>query len=107
MNIWTQNQFKEIEIRLEDEQYMYALINGDYGWIMYLREEGDSGFSSRNPDYNGSDSATMKFTLSNGQVDDYPLSWILPADTVNKALLYFEKNHQIPDFINWHDDSNC
>ena len=104
MNIWTQNQFKEIEIKLEDGQYMYALINGNYGWLMYLSEEGDSGLSSRNPDYNGSDNETMKFTISNGQVDNYPLSWVLPVNIVNKALLYFDKYHTLPEFITWHDD---
>lgn len=104
MDVWTYNQFKEIEIRLDDGQYIYALINGDYGWLMYLREEGDYGLSSRNPDYNGSDDETMKFTLSNGQVDYYPLSWVLPIETVNKALLYFEETHKIPEFITWHDD---
>ena len=31
MDVWTYNQFKEIEIRLDDGQYIYALINGDYG----------------------------------------------------------------------------
>ena len=104
MNIWTQNQFKEIEIKLEDGQYMYALINCNYGWLMYLSEEGDSGLSSRNPDYNGSDNETMKFTISNGQVDNYPLSWVLPVNIVNKALLYFDKYHTLPEFITWHDD---
>lgn len=104
MDIWTYNQFKEIEVKLEDGQYMYALINDGYGWLMYLREESDSGLSSRNPDYDGSDDETMEFTLSNGQVDCYPMSWVIPADTVQKALRYFEEKHKIPDFITWHDD---
>lgn len=104
MDIWSQNHFKEIWVYSEDEQSMCALINGDYGWLMYLREEGDAGFSSRNPDYTGSDDETMEFTLSNGQVDEYPLAWVLPVEIVNKALEYFEKNHKLPDFITWHDD---
>lgn len=104
MNIWTYNQFKEIEVRLDDGQYMYALINGGLGWLMYLQEEGDSGLSSRNPDYAGADDETMDFTLSNGQVDCYPMSWAISAETVQKALKYFEETHRIPDFITWHSD---
>ena len=26
-----------------------ALINGDAAWLMYVRHEGDAGFSTRNP----------------------------------------------------------
>ena len=32
-----------------EEKSMLALINGDRGWLMYLEEPGDSGYSSRNP----------------------------------------------------------
>lgn len=106
MNIWEKGSYKEIWIDFEeDEQSMTALINGDYGWLMYLREEDDSGLSSRNPDYKGTDDETMKFYLSNGQLDEYPLSWVLPIEQVEKAIDYFEKYHKIPPFITWHDDN--
>ena len=45
----------------------------------------------------------MDFMLSNGQIDNYPLSYILPKEQVIKALDYFEKQHELPDFIIWHD----
>lgn len=104
MKVWTYKNFKEIEIMLDDGQYMCALINGNYGWLMYLREESDSGLSSCNLNYNDSENKTMEFTLSNGQVDSYPISWVIPVETVNKALQYFKETHRIPDFITWHDD---
>ena len=75
MYIWEKEQYKEIWCKLKetenDERAMMALINGDWGWLMYLREEGDSGFSSRNPDYIGTDDdgKMMDFLLSNGQLD--------------------------------------
>ena len=110
MYIWEKEQYKEIWVEPKetenDERAMMALINGDWGWLMYLREEGDSGFSSRNPDYTGTDDdgKTMDFLLSNGQLDYYPLSYVLPVEQVMKALSYFEEHHELPDFIVWHDD---
>ncbi len=42
-------QFKEIWLSSPTGQKLCALINGDIGWLMYLRSESDTGFSSRNP----------------------------------------------------------
>lgn len=106
MNIWENGSYKEIWIYSdEDEQLMTALINGNYGWLMYLPEEESAGFSSRNPGYKGNKDETMEFYLSNGQRDEYPLSWVLPVEQVEKAIDYFQKYHKIPPFITWHDDS--
>ncbi len=111
MDIWENGKYKNIWIypkeTEEDEQVMMAFINGDYGWLMYLRENGDSGFSSRNPNYKGTEDSNdrMDFMLSNGQLDYYPLSYVLPVEQVIKALDYFEKNHKLPEFITWHDDA--
>ncbi len=52
---------------------MCALINGSLGWLMYLRENGDAGFSSRIPKYTGSSDAKLEYFLSNDQRDEYPL----------------------------------
>lgn len=110
MDIWEEGQYKEIWVQLQeiedDERTMMALINGDWGWLMYLREEGNSGFSSRNPDYTGTDKdgKMMDFLLSNGQLDYYPLSYVLPVAQVTKALTYFEEYRALPKFITWHDD---
>lgn len=42
MEVWEKEQYKEIWVYTEDdEQAMMALINGDSGWLMYLRKEGD------------------------------------------------------------------
>ena len=110
MDVWEKGQYKEIWVYLkeseDDERTMMALLNGDWGWLMYLREEGDSGFSSRNPDYEGTDDDgnMMDFMLSNGQLDHYPLSYVISANQVMEALNYFEKHHELPGFISWHND---
>lgn len=102
---YSQNQYKEIWIEVEDGQAMCALINGDKGWLMYLRNSEDAGFSSRNPNYNGDPKAVLDFYLDNGPCDEYPLSWVLPLDEVERAMAYFRKDKRLPTFITWHNDS--
>jgi hypothetical protein len=58
---------EEIWVRKEDGQAMCALINDDLGWLMYLRNDGDAGFSSRNPTYQGPGDAMPGYFLNNGQ----------------------------------------
>ncbi|WP_353620343.1 Imm1 family immunity protein [Paracidovorax valerianellae] len=83
---------------------MCALINGEVGWLMYLREPSDAGFSSRNPAYTGSQHAVISYVLSNGQVDEYPAAWAYPLATVQAAIDYFRTHGSPPPFIAWHDD---
>jgi hypothetical protein len=96
--------FREIWENEPDGRALCALINGDLGWLMYLREEGDSGFSSRNPDYAGDEDATIEYRLSNGQVDEYPASWALPVAVVERALAHFRETGERAPFVTWHAD---
>jgi hypothetical protein len=98
-------QHREIWVETPDGQSMCALINGDMGWIMYLRYHGDAGFSSRNRAYQGDESATIDYVLSNGQGDRYPAAWALPIATVEQALDYFRQNGKPAPFVAWHNDS--
>ena len=72
---------------------------------MYLRENGDAGFSSQNPNYSGPADATIEYRLSNGQQDEYPASWALSVAEIERALNFFQKEHKPPTFIHWHNDS--
>ncbi len=110
IDTWENGQYKEIWVYSEetddDERAMCGLINGDWGWLNYYNEECDAGLSSRNPNYTGTDDETMNFII-NGELDPYPLSCVLPAEQVMKALEYFEKYHKLPTFITWHDDNSA
>ena len=70
---------------------------------MYLRYEGDSGFSTRNPQVKSN--GNMEFRLSNGQIDLYPKSWTYPLPVIKEALLYFMTHSDLPTQVGWHDDS--
>jgi hypothetical protein len=38
--------YREVWANRDDGRALCVLINGDCGWLMYLREPGDSGYSS-------------------------------------------------------------
>src|SRR5262245_11661692 len=100
-----QQGYDEIWVDIKDGQSMCALINGDSGWLMYLRYNGDAGFSSRNPSYSGPPDAKQEYYLSNGQRDEYPLAWAIPIEEVHRALDHFEREQRPPPWITWHNDS--
>src|SRR5687768_11728570 len=76
-----------------------ALINGQVGWLMFLRAPEDPGFSSRNPEYIGDPNAEIQYCLANGQVDTYPASWALPLAVVEQALSFFRASGERPPFV--------
>ncbi|MBN9417018.1 MAG: hypothetical protein J0I12_16345 [Candidatus Eremiobacteraeota bacterium] len=78
-----------------------ALRNEQCGWLMWLAEEGDAGFSSRG---DCSAEGETEFLLSNGQRDVYPTAWVLPLETVQRAIAHFEQSGERAPFVDWHDD---
>jgi len=96
---------REIWFESPNGRMLSGLINGEIGWLMYLRAEGDAGFSSRNPDYAGPPDEKVRYRLSNGQVDEYPRAWAYPIDAVERALEHFRQTGEPPTFIEWYNDS--
>jgi hypothetical protein len=96
-----ENQF-EIWVNVQDGPSMCMLRSCNDAILMYLREDGDSGFTSRgNPDQVGN----TTYKLSNGQLDDYPESWSIDVEQCYKALSFFFVNSGAkPDWVRWHED---
>lgn len=82
-----------------------ALLNRQCGWLMFLRFEGDTGFSSWQPLRVQSERPEEAFVLWNGQVDTYPSSWTMDRKVVFDALLEFVASGQRPSMVDWHDDT--
>ena len=99
------SQFREILVESSSGKLLCALINGERGWLMFLREAGDAGFSSRNPDYKGDPKEMVEYRLNNGQVDEYPRAWAYPVQIIEQAITYFRETDSPPQFIQWHNDS--
>jgi len=96
MELWTYSP---------DGQSLCALISRNVGWLMYLRENGDAGFSTRNPNYSGPSDAVLEYKLENGQVDTYPNAWALPVAEVQKAVELFITESKPAPWLIWHNDS--
>jgi hypothetical protein len=97
--------FRELRAETKDGAALYALVSGDVGWLMYLRVEGDAGFSSRNSNYVGPADAVIQYRLDNGQVDEYPAAWALPAGELKRAMEHFLRAGEPAPWIVWHNDS--
>ena len=105
MTAFASEAFREIWLTDENGPTLSALMNGNIGWLMYLDSGGDAGFSSRNPAFGGSKTATFEYRLSNGQRDVYPANWALPEERVMRGLEHFLEHRSRAPFIHWHDDS--
>src|SRR5262249_52772419 len=89
----------ELWVATEDGPSIVMLRNQDNAWLMYLRFTGDSGFVTKG-DQNRQGVSTYK--LSNGQIDEYPLSWCIDLEQCYKAIAYFIVNDGARyDFVDW------
>ena len=90
----------ELWLSSSEGQSICMLRNGPRAWLMYLRDgDGDRGFTSQgDADCIG----VTSYKLSNGQVDEYPLSWCIDIEECYKALAYFFVNEgDRPIWLSW------
>jgi hypothetical protein len=83
---------------------MCALLNGDKGWLMWLRFEGDAGFISLNPEYHGPSNAQIEYVVGQGQVDRYPSEWAYPRTAIVSALRSFAQRRLV-EGVSWSNRS--
>ena len=79
----------EFWISAENGPSMCMLRDREHGWLMYLQFDGDSGLVTKG-DQNRQ--GTCTYVLSNGQADEYPLSWCIDLEQCYKAIGYFFVN---------------
>lgn len=80
---------------------MCLLRNDQNAWLMYLRFEGDSGFTSIGDE---TLDGMATFELSNGQIDEYPLSWCVPLPQAWQAIeQFFVDGGARPQAIAWNE----
>jgi hypothetical protein len=82
-----------------------ALINGEAAWLTFVRNEGDAGFSTRNPQFTGSHRLMIEYYLSNGQRDEYPAAWNISTTEALRALEYFLAEEAMAPWLTWQDES--
>jgi hypothetical protein len=89
----------ELWITVQNGPSLAMLRNLDHALLMYLRFNGDSGVVTKgNQDKQG----TCAYTLTNGEVNELPLSWCIDLQQCYKAIAYFVVNSGARyDFITW------
>jgi len=98
-----ENQFSEVWLTPSDGwPTLTALVNGSAAWLMYMRYEGDAGFSTRNPNYVGPEAAMVEYQLCNGQMDEYPASWNITTPEAVRAMEHFFVTLERPPWLSWH-----
>jgi len=98
-------QFSEVWMQhAADWPAMGALINGEAAWLMYVRYEGDAGFSTRNAQYAGPEKAVIEYYLSNGQRDEYPAAWNITTAEAFRGLEYFFEEEGMAPWLQWHEE---
>jgi hypothetical protein len=92
----------EVWLSEEDGPSLCVLKSGGRALLMFLRRAGDPGMTSRSELTESG--GTLSFTLSNGQVDEYPVAWTVPFDRARQAAEYFWFHRGPAPFVVWHDD---
>ena len=87
----------ELWVSVPDGPAMCMLRNGADAWLMYLRWPADAGFSSMGIERSGAAS----YALSNGQVDEFPLSWCVDVQSCFDALRSFHRHHGATPVHSW------
>jgi hypothetical protein len=90
----------ELWASVRDGPAMCMLRHGANAWLMYLRCPGDAGFRSTGVERSG----TASYKLSNGQVDEYPLSWCVDVQQCFDAFRSFHRHQGArPKCVAWAD----
>lgn len=88
----------------DDGMILTGAAYSDGAFLLYQQDDNDSGFTSRNPDYRGSEDAVLPFILDNGQQDEIPASWVIPLQEAIRAAEYFFRTGEKAPWVRWHDD---
>lgn len=86
----------------DDGPVLCMLKSDDRAFLLWMREPGDPGFSSRGRAHRNA--PPQRFRLSNGQVDAYPAAWTIPFDEARRAMEHFCVDGTRAPFVKWHDD---
>lgn len=76
----------ELWLSVPDGPSLCMLRSGPDAWLMHLRHPGDHGFTSEG---DTARDGVAHYTLSNGQVDEYPLAWCIGLPRCHDAVVHF------------------
>ena len=98
------NEMLEISLQRCANTNMMALVNADRGLLVHNRVEPWESWSSRDPLLRESHEVATAFKLHNGQVDEFPIGWTLPRNSIAAYLELFWKTGKRLNAESWHQD---
>lgn len=99
------SQFGEVWLSGHGDSSLCLLKTSDRALLMFLRDPGDVGFTSRADDAFSTCTSDLEFELSNGQRDSHPAAWTVPFTAAAQALEFYFTNGERAVHIRWHDDN--
>jgi hypothetical protein len=95
--------YREVQLTSPAGPSLFMLRSHDRALLMFLRETGDTGFTSR-ADGPIAGPERREFLLSNGQRDEYPAAWTVSVARAHQAFEHFFQTGERAPFVAWHDD---
>ena len=102
LNATDLTELHEILISGHGDTSLTVMTNPYGAFMMFLRENGDSGFTSRNQ--TKEEGEFVDFKLSNGQVDQYPLNWVIKHEEAKQAIISYYRTGNMLETINWFEE---
>lgn len=81
--------FSHLSMTRYEEDSLHLYTNASRGWLMYLREPGDSGLYTRDPNYDGADDDEERFRCVCGIDLEFPREQTLPRETAAQVCIEF------------------
>lgn len=99
-------QFGEIVLVVGSlpEHALTLMLNHEKASLFYSQNIDEHSFSSRNPFIAPDTDEEVEFLLSNGQMDAYPASWVVPATIGIDAICHFFDQRKLSENVSWHQE---
>lgn len=92
----------EIWFKKEGTSSICVLKEETAAFIVYIDDEKDKTFSSRN--LKGEKNKFIDFKLNNGQIDEYPENWVVSFEKAKLVIIDYFEGNDILNTISWNED---
>lgn len=93
--------FSHLSMTRYEEDSLQLFTNTSRGWLMYLREPGDGGLYTQDPNYDGRDDSEEHFRCGCGTNLEFPRKKTLPRETASQACIEFFQTGKLPRSLKW------
>ncbi|WP_343565688.1 hypothetical protein [Sphingobacterium sp.] len=97
-----ETEFVEYTLSGHDESSIILLKNSTHSFAIYLRFNGDAGYTTHNP--KGTTSEMKDFILTNGQRDEYPTALLVDNKDGLEILQFYLLTGEMYPGIKWQEE---